>query len=427
MGIFVSGNIYRYARGDKGNRGNPELAEIDGVPNFYNVSHSPNKTRAQLEKGINQIKPTKGGSPDVRYPAILISSSPHSRGSNLNPWHDVFEPDVGYARYFGDNKDRESPERAGNGILLKELAFHTSGSRDERLTASPLLLFERDSKGYVRFHGLALIEGAELVTQFNPERGYFTNYVFSFAILSLKHESEQFDWSWIEARRSSETDQRETLELAPRSWRQWVQNGNVDAVRRRASVSLVVPESNQMPEPGSREARQLQIIYDFYEGKKHRFELLASRVVEGFLNSQGSNYSHGWVTTGSGDGGVDFVGKLRIGSGFAATNVVLLGQAKCEKLSTPTNGKDLARTVARLKRGWVGAYVTTSYFSPKSQAEIIEDSYPLLKISGLTLVTEALRLSEAKGFSSLREFLEDLDLSYEESVRKLRPEQVLEI
>ena len=206
-----------------------------------------------------------------------------------------------------------------------------------------------------------------------------------------------------------------------------MQNGNVDAVRRRASVSLVVPESNQMPEPGSREARQLQVIYDFYESKRHRFELLASRVVEGFLNSQGSNYSHGWVTTGSGDGGVDFVGKLRIGSGFAATNVVLLGQAKCEKLSTPTNGKDLARTVARLKRGWVGAYVTTSYFSTKSQAEIIEDSYPLLKISGLTLVTEALRLSEAKGFSSLKEFLEDLDLSYEESVRKLRPEQVLEI
>ena len=42
-----------------------------------------------------------------------------------------------------------------------------------------------------------------------------------------------------------------------------------------------------------------------------------------------------------------------------------------------TNGKDIARTVARLKRGWIGIYITTGYFSEPVQREVIEDKYPL--------------------------------------------------
>ena len=71
---------------------------------------------------------------------------------------------------------------------------------------------------------------------------------------------------------------------------------------------------------------------------------------------------------------------MDIGSGFGAAKIIVLGQAKCESLNTPTSGTHIARTVAKLRRGWLGIYVTTSYFSNNVQIEILEDKYPLLLI-----------------------------------------------
>ena len=36
----------------------------------------------------------------------------------------------------------------------------------------------------------------------------------------------------------------------------------------------------------------------------------------------------------SGDGGINFILKMNIGSGFEGLDIVLLGQAKCEKNAT---------------------------------------------------------------------------------------------
>ncbi|NBU23889.1 MAG: hypothetical protein EBS38_08340 [Actinobacteria bacterium] len=204
-------------------------------------------------------------------------------------------------------------------------------------------------------------------------------------------------------------------------------NNKIESVRRRAALAKVESVDAQRPKPGTREAAALSNIYDFYsQAGKHRFELLASRVVMSHVNSFGGTYSEGWVTRGSGDGGVDFVGKVRLGSGFASVDVVVLGQAKCEALDKPTNGNALARTVARLKRGWIGAYVTTSYFSKQSQLEVIEDSYPLIKISGKTLAEETLKLVEQGGYSSVLGYLEALEVEYPESIQNRRPDEILD-
>jgi hypothetical protein len=50
---------------------------------------------------------------------------------------------------------------------------------------------------------------------------------------------------------------------------------------------------------------------------------------------------------------------MDIGLGFGAAKVIVLGQAKCESLNTPTSGTHIARTFAKLKRGWLRVYVTT--------------------------------------------------------------------
>lgn len=431
MGSFRSGVVYRYP-----SQRDTQKQFVDGLPNYFYQSQLEGSALPLLEKGISQIAPPKSRKSSVVFPAILISSSPHSRGTEGNPWHDIFEPDLGYIRYFGDAKKPGNPALApGNKILLEELARHTSGDSKVRATASPLVFFERvpvegRTYGNLKFQGFGVIEKAELVTQFNPGLGYFTNYVFSFAVLSLSDEDEQLDWAWINDRRSPYLEDRQIAKNAPIAWRQWVKNGNqkIESVRRRAALAKVESVESQRPKPGSREEKCLQDIYSFYSTTgRHRFELLASRVVMSHVNSYGGGYTEGWVTRGSGDGGVDFVGKVRLGSGFAAMDVVVLGQAKCEAPDKPTNGVALARTVARLKRGWIGAYVTTSFFSKQSQLEVIEDAYPLIKISGLTLATETLKLVESGGFRDVLGYLDSLELEYPEMIRNRRPDEILEI
>jgi hypothetical protein len=103
---------------------------------------------------------------------------------------------------------------------------------------------------------------------------------------------------------------------------------------------------------------------------------------------QSGDYRHFGVTRGSADGGFDFVGRLDVGDGFGRAKIVVLGQAKCESQRTPTNGLDVARTVARLRRGWIGVYVTTSFFSNRTQQEVLEDRYPILLINGRRLAEE---------------------------------------
>ena len=88
------------------------------------------------------------------------------------------------------------------------------------------------------------------------------------------------------------------------------------------------------------------------------------------------------------DGGINFVNRLDLGSGFAKTSVVVLSQAKCVDPNKSVSGIDLARTVARLKRGWIGAVVTTGTCSVKAQREASIDQYPLILINGARLAME---------------------------------------
>ena len=78
-----------------------------------------------------------------------------------------------------------------------------------------------------------------------------------------------------------------------------------------------------------------------------------------FIINKSKTYRSGWITKGSGDSGIDFIGRMDIGLGFGAAKVIVLGQAKCESLNTPTSGTHIARTFAKLKRGWLRVYVTT--------------------------------------------------------------------
>ncbi|MFA5296364.1 MAG: restriction endonuclease [Methanoregulaceae archaeon] len=428
MTKFKVGDVFRYSR--------PYCAdpeEIDNYPNYFFATNSAGQPLAQLDSGINPIGNIHT-SEGQRRPAILIRSSPHKIGSEETPWQDTFDPDNGYIRYYGDNKEpgKNPSDAPGNKALLDAFRIHSVLDDSLRVHAVPLLFYRSVSrnertKGYIEFNGFGIVHNVELITQYDRKKERaFPNYAFDFAIFSMQDEHETFDWNWINDRRNPELTLEKTLKNAPRSWKNWIKNGpkSLEKNRRRISKLLVVSTSEQQPILKSPEDKALNQIYTFFT-KKHRFESLASTVTARYIKDTGGMYREGWITPQSSDHGADFYGRMDIGFGFGKVKVILLGQAKCESPDKPTNGMDIARTVARLKRGWVGAYVTTGYFSESVQREIIEDSYPILLINGKKIAELTLKIVHDDGYPSLASFLADIDTQYENKVKIRRPEELL--
>lgn len=365
-------------------------ALYEGYLNFHHLTRSPREAdkRIILESGINAVAPLTAVD-GIRRPAIVIRSSPWKAGTEDTPWHDEFDLDHGHIRYFGDHKVTTlGPVGAtrGNRALMEAWRLHTSISSEERASAPPLLVFaarpeyvagRRIEKGYLDFAGVCVIERLEFIVQRDPRTGHsFPNLVVDLVVLKLD-ENDEVDWDWINDRRNAECTSLESLRHAPASWQTWVKRGRVSipSLRRRVMSSRVLTNTAQLPAMGSPEDKVLEAIYHFFDGRKHAFELLASRVAAWVLDAQGGAYSEQWLTRSGGDGGLDFVGRLDVGKGVGASPLVVLGQAKCIRPDSSISPDQVARLVARLRRGWVGVFVTTGVFSQQAQVEIVDDAF----------------------------------------------------
>lgn len=416
--------------------------ELDGFPNYHWLL-SPaalDLPKVMLEAGINTPRETRG--PDgPRRALIAIRSSPWKAGHATNPWHDEFDLDHGHVRYFGDHKPTTMGlpgATAGNRSLLEAARLHSGTTTQERLLAPPLLLFRavtvrRDGrsivKGHVEFCGAAIIERLEHVVQRDPETGRsFPNIALDLAVVS-GGEIDGIDLRWIDDRRNSELTADEALRFAPASWKRWVTRGRqaIPGMRRRVLTSSVKSIADQQPSPGSVEHEILDTLYHFYDNRKHAFELLAAQVAAEVLRDSGARYKEGWLSRSSGDGGVDFVGRIDMGSARASTPVVVLGQAKCVLPTSSISAEQVARVVARLRRGWIGVYVTTGSFSKQAQIEIIDDQYPVVLISGRTLAETVRRLAHGNHGGDLVALLESTIEEYASAITYRRPEEVLSV
>ncbi|MCP3129516.1 restriction endonuclease [Shewanella sp. KJ2020] len=427
------GDVLRYKKPACG-----ENMYEDGYLNFHFLTKSIEANNLQLEKGINPSAKIKTSLGQLVRPAILISSSPNKKGSIETPWEDFYDVDNGHIRYFGDNKEpgKDPATAPGNKALLEAFRLAHSHNVDERLFTPPILFFKRAivngvAKGYPQFYGLGIINSVELVTLWgNKLARTFTNYAFDFTVLCIAAEHEKFEWDWINNRRKKAFSLAITNQTAPKSWRQWLNEGSnaLNKLRRRVSKLSLEKTVNQKPIPGSESDKILNQIYDYYANKKHRFEALAEVIAERVIDRDLGIYQKGWVTQGSGDGGADFIGKVTLGSGFSKVELIVLGQAKCESLNMPTGGNHIARTVARLKRGWLGVYVTTSYFSDSVQREVIEDKYPIILIHGRRLAEEVAKLVyESEAYSNVVEFLIAMDTVYPSRLKQRQAEEILNI
>lgn len=428
--------VLRYAR-------DPDLTAlyVDGHRNYHQLTSAPGRLdpRLLLESGISQPAEV-AGTDGPRRGVIAIRSSPWKAGHDTNPWHDEFDVDHGHVRYYGDHKFSTGGmpgATRGNQIMLEAWRTHAGLERAERLAAPPLMLFRTvpapgldgrtRRKGHVEFCGAAVIDRLEHIVQRDSKGRSFPNLVLDLTVINADDSGDRVDWRWIDDRRNPSLTAEEALRYAPAGWRVWVEYGRVALPRaqRRVLSSRLRTVKDQRPVPGSSDADVLERVYRFFDGRKHSFEHLAARVAEDVLAAGGSGYRRGWLTSAGGDGGLDFVGRLDVGTPPAYTSLVVLGQAKCVDPKTAINAEQVARVVARLQRGWVGVYVTTGVFSRSAQIEILDDHYPLVQIPGETLAAVVRRLAYTAHGGNVDEMLVATLRDYPQAVTHRRPEEIL--
>ena len=346
-------------------------------------------------------------------------------GHASNPWHDEFDLDHGHVRY-GDHKPSTvglPGATSGNRALLEAWGLHAATGAAERLQAPPLLIFRsttitRDRrtlfKGHIEFCGAAMIERLEHVVQRDPETGRsFPNLVLDLAVIDLADIGDALDMRWIDDRRTlmpaTPSVMRPPRGCAGSKMVARPLRGYVDASSRPESKSL----EDQLPPVGSVERELLHRLHAFFDGRKHAFELLAARVSAQILGGSGARYHDGWLTRPAGDGGVDFVGRLDVGTPSNNTPLVVLGQAKCVIPTSSVSPDQVARVVARLRRGWIGVFVTTGTFSRQAQVEVIDDQYPLVLVDGRTLAEQVLRMAAADHDGDLDALLASVTADYD--------------
>jgi len=412
---------------------NVRTPEWNGHRNFWLATDAPDGKHFRQTAGINPVSRPRSV---ARRPAVAIFLTP-AAGKHRLPWLDEVDVDAGFIRYFGDNKPdlRAQAEAApGNRVLLEEMDLYASDERAARAQAAPLLFFENlgnvSGGALTQFLGFGLIRNAHRITQLYRGRS-FTNYAFDCVLMRGSEDSngqEALDLDWVDSRRDSARGDADCAQLAPPSWRTWVERGagSLDSPRvRRVVMRGDMPTyDEQVPPRDSAKGKTLERIYRRYDGNyKHGFQALAALTTRLILTTPGLTYHDGWVTPVGPDGGVDFVQRLDLGRGFSSTKLVVLGQAKCRKpwpRGSGVSAEELARVVARLRRGWIGAYVTTSFFTEAAQREMQVDEYPIVLIPGLRVAETTEQLRDILGLRSVDAVLDWVDEAYQRMVSAAR-------
>lgn len=349
-------------------------------------------TKGRFEKPLNRYK----GMPYFskvcdRIPLINFHSNPYKEDEEQTPWRDLIFQEEGRVIYNGDNKNatKKAYETFGNKCVLGIIDLYSSKYSTDRLAAPPIIITKTvkigSRTGYRKFIGVGIIrKNPILVQQF--EKGSdrtFSNFQFEVTLLSLFPE-ETFDWGWIDDRRDANISLEDTLARAPAMWKEWIKYGDSALAKARLKIKSyrIISEAEQREMPTQNLKILDELLNKFYPDPIRdgiRFEAMASFISTLFFENY--NYYRGWITEGTGDRGVDFVGRLDIGQDeFSKTSLIVLGQSK--RYKNPISGERLTRVAARMNRGYIGIVITLDTFRSAAQEEIKNDKLPLILLNG---------------------------------------------
>jgi restriction endonuclease Mrr len=316
--------------------------------------------------GIRPLKYVHKLSP---LPAYLILVTHEKRRGMLNPWDDVIDHSTGQILYWGDakfDKKKRHIDFTGNKVLEAIYHYLLDGHME---FSPPILHFSKPQKGEVRFNGLCVLDRLEL-SWFDDHGKPVRNFRAHLTILDV----DEVSISWLHERASA-TSAANLVNGAPVGWKQYLK-GNI----RKLDLwkSSIRSTKAQLPPEGSPDSN---ILLQLGALTPTQFEAIVVA-----LFSQMTTICHSITRTRpTADGGFDFYGSFVLPRPLAYA-INFIGEAKKYSRSTPVQPKDVSRLVARLGRGQFGIFVTTSYFSKQTQAEVLADAYPVRLIPGLDLI-----------------------------------------
>jgi len=368
-----------------------------------------------------------------RLPLINFHINPFKEDESLTPWRDLVFQDEGRVVYNGDNKSSTTSANStfGNKKILEVLPLYFSKNKSDRLKAPPILVTQtvkiNNKTGYRKFIGIGIIsESPKLVQQYEKDTDFvFSNYQFVVSLFALSTE-DTFDWEWIDERREISFDDERVVLKAPKSWKKWVEFGNeiLPVVKLNIKSYRVISEDEQRKIPLKNNLIIKELLNVHYPDPIRdgiRFEAMASFIATLFFDGQ--SYQRGWITLGTGDRGVDFVGRLDIGhDSFSSTSIIVLGQSKRYKNSI--SGERLTRVASRMTRGYIGIVITLDTFTRQAQQEIKDDKLPIILINGKK-VSELLLNHMNKNNKTLKELVDDQDIWAQTNLGTLHYDNIL--
>lgn len=301
-------------------------------------------------------------------------------------WPDYFNAESGIFRYYGDNRhpgnDLLRTPRGGNRLL--ENVFHWINNDADRINIPPFLIFSKSGAGRdVRFIGLA-VPGNENIPPdrdlvsfwrtINDQR--FQNYEAYFTVLDL--EKEALSKRWLNELIYNHPN---NLSLAPSAWKQFIAEGR-SGIRSLKSPRIFTVPSNAKQLPDKDDMPILDAITEHYKDNPFGFEKCSTALI-GLMDP---NFLEFELTRPWRDGGIDALGKYKIGMDDHPLSIDCALEAKCYASNRGIGVREMSRLISRIKYRQFGIFVTTSYVGTQAYKEIVEDGHPIMVITGRDIV-----------------------------------------
>lgn len=312
---------------------------------------------------------------DVAYVCI------YTTGEELE-WRDEIDRTLGKFTYWGDNRKPGNPidktSLGGNKLLQKMFSFY---SLELRKNIPPVFIFQKYCGRDILFAGLAVpgdrrSNPQEALTSVwaQTKDGRYQNYKATFTILDIP----QIDRRWLA---DLENGYGYHSAYAPSVWKRWVDKCEYKPLTTEKNPIQYRTKNEQLPAPGSIEAQMLQEIIDFFPDP-YKFESCACKLVQ----IMDHNVVSVTPTRSVRDGGMDGVGKYRVGSISNGIELEFLLEAKRYSVNNSVGVKETSRLISRIKHRQFCYFVTTSYVADQAYKEIIEDNQPIVIVSGKDII-----------------------------------------
>lgn len=324
-------------------------------------------------------------------------------------WPDYLDSESGIFRFYGDNRnpgnELHSTRKKGN-LLLRDV-FNWLNTETEWDNIPPFLIFKKTGEARnVQFLGLAapgsnqIPPDRDLISFWRTSDGMrFQNYEAYFTILDTK--DEDISKKWLEA---LIYDHANSLELAPKAWKNFIKKGRPGIRPLKAPKISVVPSKKEQLPCDEMGENILKTIREHYVDNPYGFEKCAIALVQ----LMDPNFYHFDLTRPWRDGGRDAVGKYKIGMYNNHLSIDCALEAKCYSVNNSIGVRQMSRLISRIKYRQFGVMVTTSFVDKQAYTEILEDGHPILIITSRDIA----QILQSNGLTStaLIAWLKALDL-----------------